>query len=582
MEHTVVNLFSPRGLSKIQKHGIDMLKELTPCVKEHCVTNNIDIFKKVVTQQYNTESILQYEEMSPTQQCLWFALCNRKEYFKTAAIIADENPVLSIHDKMKSLYKLLYSANTRISALLQCLRQINIPEYEDSIGCDLSTKKMIKFYYETIRFILEGLMTKSDLKEYVNKSKISLKYTNRQSKNDDAIFLAEEYVDNTQLDSLLFQTVLRLILIFEKYSNLSFIAYIFAPGVLHFFFNYSNDKYTILEITDRFTFLHQETTDLVYFLKTANEAFNNPGCSSHSWWDISLQSSYHYSVYSPLGIKVILAPIKHNLTNFTLVTLGNIEHALERSRLRGEFQLGFVDQDYQVVNLKNASVEQWEEISMWFMAPFIKMRGLSASYDKELWTQKHSMWIASATVLLFIGSWANISEIVEESILKLMPIEIKLFTGPVVEKCSRPIKSHRVLLPITIKNCQIHVSGVYGDCMVTSKNGHWRHLTKEVLFFLILCRKFHVVKIWLLNVNSKNNKTFVRSLHPLLSASYKSPTEVKLSIFKKTITEDYIIEYTARLLKGIEREAWSIVRELIPNSKPIFSDELRSGSNVDG
>lgn len=582
MADTVVNLFSPRALLKIREHGVDILNGRTPPDKDHCFTNNIDIFGYVLTHQYNSESILTYYEMSPTPQWLWFALSNRPEYFSAVIRDTDEKPVASsIYDQIKSLYRVFYSPNTRLSSLHECLKQMNVPECTDSVGCDESTRKMITFFYMTIRYVTEGEMSKSDLKDYVDKSKLHLKCKNRQTKNDNVITLAEEYVEKTQLESLLFQTILRLLSIFQKYLSISVNAYIFAPGVLHFFFNYYNNDCIVLEVTDRFIFLHQETTELVDFLKAASEAFRISDCSSHRWWDVSIQNSYHHSIYAPLGLKVILAPIRHDLSDFGLVTLENIEHALERSRLRGELQLGFVDKDYQVVELKTATIDQWEQITMWFMVPFMKIRGLPASCAKELWTQRHSVWIATATVLLFLGPWANISEIIEESILKLMPIEIKLFTGPVDEKRGMPMKTYEVLLPITIKDHQINISGVYGNCMIMSQNGHWRHLPKEVLFFFILCRKFWAVKIWLLNVNSTNNKEFVRSLHPLCSLSYRNPTEVKLTLLKKTITEDCILEHTAKLLRGAEREAWSIVRDLIPNVKPIFSDELATRSTED-
>ena len=578
MGDNVVRLFSPSALSSIQRCGIDILNNLTPPDKEQYFTNNIDIFKNVVTQEYNTKSILQYEEMPASPQWLWFALCNRGGYFTTlttlGALLND-----SIRHKIKALYMLFYSDGIQLRAVQQCLEQIKIEDDDDTIGCDDTTKKMIRFFYMTIVSILEQRMSIFELDSYVNKTKLHLKYVKPMSETDTAINLAEGYVDETQSDILLFRTVLRLISVFQKYLSLSINAYIFAPGVMHFFFNFFNDKYTILEITDKITFLHQENTALRYFLKAASEVFNISDCSSHSWWDISIPNSYHYSIYSPLCFKVILAPIRHDLSDFSLVKLENIEHALERSRLRGELQLGFVDKHYEVVNIKKATVDQWKELCMYFMAPFMKIQGFPASQPSngiDVWTQKQSMWIATAAALIFIGPWANMSQMIDESTLKLMPMDIKLFTDPIIKENKRSIKTYDVLLPILINNHQINISGVYGDCMISSQNGHWGHLTKQVLYFFILCKKYPSVKTWLLNVNSMNNKEFVKSLHPLMSTSYNNPAEIKLNILKKMITADDIIEHTAKLLRDIDRDAWTLVKIYIPdaNLKPIYSEQV--------
>jgi len=577
----IVDLFSPRAIAIIQQCSTDILNGLTSEYRTPDGTGQYtkctDIFKSVVTQELCNANLLQYQEMPPSPQWLWFALCNRCGFFRTTNFAEPLNDLLA--PKIKSLYMLFYSdsEHIRIDEVIHCLERLNIEE-GDTRDCDDNMKDMITLFTMSIQSIVqERQSVLTNLQSYVSKDKLGLKYPTPRSEDDTPTTLSDAYVDETPLQILLFNTVLRLVRIFNIFLNIIVTSYIFAPGVLHYFFHFPNDIYAIIEITDRITFIHEESPEVISLFKSVGENRCIPNCSNQDWWDMSVQNLYYYSVYSSAigGISTILAPIRHDLEDFTSVKLENIQHALERSRLRGELQLGFVDKNYNIISIKKTTVTQWEDLSLYFMVPFMKIPGYPAPHPTKFidkWTQRHSLWMAMAATHTFIGDWTNIAQVLNVSMLTIMPIEIELFTGP-IDKSNA--KTYEILLPILIKNQEEHISGVYGDCMIISKNGHWGHLTKEVLCFLILCKKYHAVKTWLLNVNTHNNKEFVKSLHPLMSRSYNNPTEIILNILKKTVTEDDVIEHTAKLLRPIERNAWSMIKgSFNSNINPLFSERF--------
>lgn len=578
-----VCLFSPRAISIIQEHGLDVLRNLTHN-DSYKFTNSTDIFQSVVRQEYTCTN-LQHEEMPVSPQWLWFSLCNRAGFFRRVHL---QEPIVtgSLCDKLKSIYRLFYTHSDYINLddLVHCLERIVIEE-DDTLGCNNDTKKMVRFFYMVIGSILEHKDSILGIHAYMNKTQLYLEYITPRSDTDTEVSLSSAYVEDTGMEILLFHTVLRLISVLKEYYYILVNSYIFAPGVLHYFFYFDNDKHAIIEITDRFTFIHEENNELVYFLKSVGESFYIQDFSSHWWWDTSIINTYHHSVYNKLGQKAILAPIRHDLSDFNLVRIDNIEHALERSRLRGELQLAFVDKDYKVITIKDTFVDKWKELSLYFMAPFMKIQGFPTSYGAkhmEKWTKKHSLWIATAAAHIFIGKWTNMLQLVDESRLNLMPIEIQLFAGPTFKT---NVKTYNVLLPLLVNNHQKYVSGVYGDCMLASQNGHWHHISPEVLFLFILCKKYPLVKTWLLNVNSVNNKEFVKSLHPLMSSSYNNPQEITLDILQRSKTEDHIIEHTANLLKCLDKHAWAIIEKHYmgnANLKPIFYEDIAVDNFADG